>query len=49
MHPAVMTIIAEDRALDLRAAASAHRRGRLARSRVRRVFTLRFARRVAPA
>lgn len=48
MHPTVMTMIAEDRALDLRCAASARRRVRLARPRVRRAFTLRFARRVAP-
>jgi hypothetical protein len=40
MHPTVMTMIAEDRALDLRCTASARRRGRLARAHVRRVFAL---------
>ena len=39
MHPTVMTMIAENRALDLRCAAE-HRRGRLARSGVSPFFAL---------
>ncbi len=50
MHPTVMTIIAEERALDLRCSASAKRRGRLARARgVRRVFSLNRPRRYTRA
>jgi hypothetical protein len=49
MHPTVMTMIAEERALDLRCAATVRRRGRLSRARVRRGFTLRRPRRVAHA
>jgi hypothetical protein len=49
MHPTVMTIIAEERALDLRCSASAKRRGRLARARVRRVFSLNRPRRFTRA
>jgi hypothetical protein len=41
MHPTVMTMLAEERALDMRCAATQQRRGRLARARMRRVFTLR--------
>jgi hypothetical protein len=44
MHPTVMTMIAEDRALDLRCTASTKRRGRLARARTRRVFALNLPR-----
>ena len=51
MHPTVMTMLAEDRALDMRCTASAQRRGRRARANAnaRRVFTLKFPRRVAHA
>jgi hypothetical protein len=52
MHPTVMTMIADDRAQDLRRAAAARRRGRLARRDSRRFFALRLPRRaarVAPA
>jgi hypothetical protein len=49
MHPTVMTMIAEERALDLRCAATAKRRGRLARTHVRRVFALTRPRRVTHA
>jgi hypothetical protein len=50
MHPTVMTIIAEERALDLRCSASAKRRGRLARrAQVRRVFSLNRPRRFTRA
>ena len=38
MHPMLMTMIAEDRALDLRCAAETGRRGRLVRARSRRRF-----------
>jgi len=41
MHPTVMTMLAEERALDMRCAATQQRRGRLARARMRRVFALR--------
>ena len=41
MHPTVMTMIADERALDLRCAAADQRRGRLARAHLRRVFALR--------
>jgi hypothetical protein len=44
MHPTVMTMLAEERSLDMRCAASTQRRGRLARAHVRRVFALRRAR-----
>ena len=44
MHPTVMTMLAEERTLDLRSTASSQRRGRLARAHVRRVFALRRAR-----
>ena len=49
MHPTVMTMIAEERALDLRCAATAKRRGRLARARERRVFILNRPRRFTRA
>jgi hypothetical protein len=38
MHPTLMTMIADDRALELRSAADSRRRGRLARPRSRRRF-----------
>jgi hypothetical protein len=41
MHPTVMTMLAEERALDLRCTATQKRRGRIARAHVRRVFALR--------
>jgi hypothetical protein len=47
MHPNLMTLIADERALDLRSAADARRRGRSARSRSPRRFALRRARRTA--
>jgi len=47
MHPTLMTLIADDRAQDLRCAAIASRRGRLARGRSRRVFSVLRARRAA--
>jgi hypothetical protein len=47
MHPTLMTLIADDRALDLRSTAAERRRGRVARSRARRVFSLRLPRRAA--
>jgi hypothetical protein len=45
MHPTLMTMIANDRAIDLRCAADAHRRGRLAQPRTRRFPALRIPRR----
>jgi hypothetical protein len=45
MHPTLMTMIANDRAIDLRCAADAHRRGRLAQTRTRRFPALRIPRR----
>jgi hypothetical protein len=47
MHPTLMTMIADDRALDLRCAAEARRRGRLGRPQVRRRFSLHLPRRRA--
>ena len=47
MHPTLMTLIADDRAQDLRCAAVEHRRGRLALGRSRRVITLLRGRRAA--
>jgi hypothetical protein len=47
MHPTLMTLIADDRALDLRCAAAEARRGRLARTRTRRLISLRLPRRAA--
>jgi hypothetical protein len=47
MHPTVMTIIAGDRALDLRCAAQTHRRSRLARPRATRFLKLRIGRRAS--
>jgi hypothetical protein len=38
MHPTLMTMIAEDRAAELRCAAATSRRGRLSRARARRRF-----------
>ena len=38
MHPTLMTMFAEERALELRCAADARRRGRLSRTRSRRRF-----------
>ena len=43
MHPTVMSMIADDRAKDLRA----HRRGRVIRGDSRRFFAFRLARRGA--
>ncbi len=45
MHPTVMTIIADDRALDLRCAAMSYRRSRLVSPRAGRLLRLRLARR----
>ena len=47
MHPTLMTMIADDRAATLRAAAPSQRRGTVVRSRARRLFTLRRPRRAA--
>jgi hypothetical protein len=47
MHPTLMTMIATDRAIDLRCAADQRRRGRQARARGRRFPTLRIPRRAA--
>lgn len=44
MHPTVMTMLAEQRALDLRCSASANRRGRLARAHGRRLFAFNLQR-----
>jgi hypothetical protein len=41
MHPTVMTMLAEERTLELRSAATTRRRDRLARAHVRRLFLLR--------
>jgi hypothetical protein len=41
MHPTLMTLIADDRARDLRCAAAERRRGRLTRPRSPRRFSLR--------
>jgi hypothetical protein len=38
MHPTLMTLIAEDRAVELRCTAVQRRRGRLSRTRARRRF-----------
>jgi hypothetical protein len=47
MHPTLMTMIAEDRAIDLRCEAEARRRGRLGRPLTRRLFAFRRPRRAA--
>jgi hypothetical protein len=48
MHPTLMTMIATDRAIDLRCAADERRRGRQARAtHARRFPTLRIPRRAA--
>jgi hypothetical protein len=45
MHPTVMSMIADERALDLRCAAVTHRRSRLSRPRAGRLLRLRIGRR----
>ena len=47
MHPTLMTMIANDRAIDLRCAADERRRGRQAKAPVRRFPALRIPRRAA--
>jgi hypothetical protein len=47
MHPTLMTMIADDRAASLRAAAPSQRRGTVVRGGARRFFSLRRPRRAA--
>jgi hypothetical protein len=47
MHPTLMTMIAEDRAQDLRCAAESRRRGTVVRAGSRRFFIFRRPRRTA--
>jgi hypothetical protein len=47
MHPTLMTMIANDRAIDLRCAADERRRGRQAKAPARRFPALRIPRRAA--
>ena len=47
MHPTLMTMFADERALALRNTADSQRRSRLARDSSRRFFTLRLPRRTA--